>query len=331
MSDDREHDPSAAADDDDEYELLIDEPSPPAAPASEPPPAPIPLAGETAGDDDEYELELEAPTAHSTAAPFDPHAAQSDHYMRMAAERMRQDELNEPPEPPEKPMTEGVFNFPWQFPALGYLLIVALVLSLAMLALAMCVYFLNIMFVLGRVVALPTGVLCGAAASYTSACYLAILEGTSAGNDKIEGWPEGDWREWFWTLPWTLSPAVAGGILGGLLSYVIPIQPWVLCAAMIFVLYPVWQLSTLANASVAQPFSADVLRTFKTHRLAWQFFYLMQFGMSLCAGVTLWIAFAINTFLGALLMGPIAAAYLFIYARLIGRLALMLAQVDDES
>jgi hypothetical protein len=167
--------------------------------------------------------------------------------------------------------------------------------------------------------------------SYMSACFIAIIEQTAEGRDKIVEWPSGYWRDWFWSMPSTLGmlapPLAAVGLLGGFTGF----HPWWLYMLAVVLVYPVLMLSALDNGSAANPFSIRVLRSLKTVWWAWA----MVYGASILMAVGWYAAvkppFAYQPMATVLPAAPAAVALIFIYARLLGRLCWCFDHYEEKS
>ena len=103
----------------------------------------------------------------------------------------------------------------------------ALALTAGALALLLCDHMLLVNFVVGRVIALPTGVVVAAVFGYVSVLFLGIVESTSTGYTDVDSL-QGDWRDWFWTLPSTLGMFAIAAFIGWIFSLVAPVSVWML-------------------------------------------------------------------------------------------------------
>jgi hypothetical protein len=122
----------------------------------------------------------------------------------------------------------------------------------AALAVTLTYHMLDVNFVVGRVVALPAGIITAAALGYLSVCFLDVIESTSIGHTNVDSL-QGDWRDWFWTLPATLGMLAMAAAIGWILSLVLPVNVWLLIALCALMLYPVFQLSSLEAGSPVVP------------------------------------------------------------------------------
>ena len=160
--------------------------------------------------------------------------------------------------------------------------------------------------------------------SYSSDCFLRVLESTAYGHDQVEAWPEGGWKEWMpnllylgWigALPTVLSYGIAR--LAGLQD--IPFWPTML--GSIFFLYPIALMSALEANSVWVPLTIPVIKSLVSVGWAWAVFFLLTglLGVAICAVAYFGFRFVgFGTWIGLGLIIPMA---LLIYARLMGRLA----------
>ncbi len=109
--------------------------------------------------------------------------------------------------------------------------------------------------------------------------------------------------------------------LGWAISRFAPSATWPIISGTVWLLYPVFQLSTLETGSFALPISVPVLSTLATRPLIWMSLYGLSFVL---ASVVAWLGQATwrdPPYLTMLWMGPVATVALMIYAWLIGQLA----------
>jgi hypothetical protein len=192
---------------------------------------------------------------------------------------------------------------------------------LALLLVTFCYHMLNIMFVLGRILGLPVGILTAAVMSYVSAMYLCVVRDTAEGCDAIEDWSDESWRERFWTLPSTLGMLIialgAGWFIGRLAGDI-----WWLPALLIaLLLYPVLQLCSLDADSVIMPVSARILRTLSTHASEWAIFYVETSALIFGFCTLAYAVFADPPYVSVIILTPFLSTLILVYGRLLGRLA----------
>ncbi len=160
--------------------------------------------------------------------------------------------------------------------------------------------------------------------SYSAACGICVLESTAAGLDRIEGWPEPNWKDWMVQmlyLAWVAAiPLVVSFGLAKLASLAGWRMEWVLPGSM-FVLFPIALLSALEANSSWAPITLPILTSLVRWWWAWLTFYLLTgfLASGLAAMAIVLVAASHERFL--LLLGSLVAAAVFIYFRLLGRLA----------
>lgn len=200
-------------------------------------------------------------------------------------------------------------------------LMLMLVLTVAALAAVLCYLMLNQVFVVGRVIALPAGILVAIGLSYASACYLGVIESTSHGHTTPEDALTGDWRDWFWTLPATFGIFAATAGLGWLFSRLAPTATWEIIGVTVWLFYPVLQLSTLETGSFMSPISLPVLSTLFTRPVMWMTLYGLSFVLAIAIAGLGTATWRDPPFLTMLWMGPITSVALLVYAWLLGQAA----------
>jgi hypothetical protein len=200
-------------------------------------------------------------------------------------------------------------------------ILLIIVLTLAALALLGCYAIMLHSFLAGRAIALPAGILASLAASYASACYLGIVESTSAGHTTVDDALQGDWRDWFWSLPMTLGMAAAAAAIGYAISLAAPDSRWTIIGGSTLLLAPILQLSSLEAGSPLAPFSPPVLRSLVTRPLAWFAFYAASLLIAIATIGLAKAAWRDPPFVTLLIVAPIVTVLLLVYAWLLGQLA----------
>jgi hypothetical protein len=152
---------------------------------------------------------------------------------------------------------------------------------------------------------------------------LTILLETTAGNDRMENWPNVSlFLDWIGDL-WFIFNSVAISVaLGVGLAWLLPGARDTTLAITVFFAFPIFLLCTLETDSAFLPLSGVVFASIVRHGIPWLAFYL-QAG-SLLAGVAAMVYYLAPQ-LGPRLAIPLAAllfsAVVMIYFRLLGRLA----------
>ena len=273
------------------------------------------------------------PATKQPASPVDPRLALAQQYLNAAK---RNAEVKEAAEPRGRRAGRSAADGPAKAFSLSvapatfvHALLVAIALTFAALAMTLTYHLLMVNFVAGRVVALPAGIITAAALGYFSVCFLGIIESTSTGHTNVDAL-EGDWREWFWTLPSTLGMMALAAAVGWILSLVTPVNVWLLIAVCAFVLYPVFELSSLEAGSPVVPISLPVVQSLVRHPLSWFVLYAVSFALM---NVMWFIGRAMwrdPPYVMIVIVGPLVAVALFFYAWLLGQLAHLISTENEH-
>jgi hypothetical protein len=265
------------------------------------------------------------PTQSSASPASDPRLALAQQHLRQAAAKLAEEEAGQRRPNRRRPAVDGQphtsgFMFSIAPATWLHVLLAAIVLTLDALLLLFTYHMLLVNLVVGRVIALPAGVVTAAAWAYLSVCYLGIIESTSTGHTNVDSL-QGDWQEWFWTLPATLGMLAISAAVGWGLSFLIPINIWLLIALAVLLFYPIFQLSSLETGSPLAPLSLPVVGSLAKHPIAWFVLFASSFAVAdvlWLVGRLLWRDPPYSTLL---VMGPIVTVALFFYAWLLGQLA----------
>jgi hypothetical protein len=273
------------------------------------------------------------PSPSRPAPPLDPRLALAQQYLNAAKTDAAEKEAAQPRAHRERENSQRrrtkAFTLSIAPATLVHTLLAAFGLTFAALSMTLTYHLLMVNFVAGRVVALPTGIIVAAALGYLSVCFLGIIESTSTGHTNVDSL-EGDWQEWFWTLPSTLGMLALAAAVGWILSLVSPTSVWLLIGLCALVLYPVFQLSSLEAGSAVVPLSLPVALSFVKHPLGWFVVYAASFAL---ANVLWFLGRATwrdPPYVAILIVGPLAAIALFFYAWLLGQLAHLIS-TENES
>lgn len=164
--------------------------------------------------------------------------------------------------------------------------------------------------------------------SYTAACGLCVLESTAAGLDRIEGWPEPNWKEWmaqFIYVGWIGAIPLAASY-GLAIVCRVALEPTsgislaVPMSVAFFVIYPISLMSALEANSIWVPLTMSILGSLFKWWWCWLLFYLLS-GL-VFEGIAAIAVYAVNSSNDFILigLGPLLAAAALIYFRLLGRL-----------
>ncbi|MCS7022009.1 MAG: hypothetical protein NZU63_09295 [Gemmataceae bacterium] len=160
--------------------------------------------------------------------------------------------------------------------------------------------------------------------SYAAHHYLTILEGSASGQQEVAWLPE-TLIEFFWKagyLAWLLGMCYAPAYL--LACLLVPMQQgrWIVIILVVALLFPIVQLSSMAASSPWFPFSAGIINRLIRHPHLLLTFYACSLPLVAV------IAAAVYGLIGNKVAFPVAVfssfacvLSLFLYARLMGRLA----------
>lgn len=238
---------------------------------------------------------------------------------------------------PQSLFFSNTFTFPWSDdarPRFIFMTIAWTVLGVffGLMVLLVQVFGMEPLMAAG-IFALPALAIGMLAAAYSAACCLPVVTDTAAGADRIDAWPEPVVKEWAVQLLYVSFigvEAIVGAYFIG--RFVEQFTGWSVWPRLLAtdLLFPIILLASLEAGSVFTPWSGPIFRSLYKSWLSWLGFYVIT--------TTMWFAFgAVITALGlfvppliALLPGPIFAALLLIYARLLGRLAWQASQDAAE-
>jgi hypothetical protein len=264
-----------------------------------------------------------------------PAAAVAPGSLRLHEIEIRDDERYKPEPPPRWTFFSGVFTYPWRSQSI----LPWVVLSIGI---ALCEWS-GLLVLSGLASGSQPGALAAGAfgigwiwlviltGSYAAACVFAVMETTAYNFDAPYDWPEPDWRERFVHLLWM------GWCFGLAAALFVPPSAFLsdtvqgralICAIGIGVMFPVFVLSTMETNSLS-PFSSPIWRSLGSQLIPWTTFYLLS-GL-LLAGCTAASGelFRRLQWLSPLVLGPLWAATILVYARLLGRLAWRIMQPGE--
>jgi hypothetical protein len=175
------------------------------------------------------------------------------------------------------------------------------------------------------------GLLVGSYAAYS---FLLTLTNTAAGNDEVlwPGEPIIDWLFKVWYLSWLLAFwAVPASLVLGLLQ--LPAPRWALClTALLWLIFPVSLLSSLSAQSQMVVLRPTIIRLLLKHFGATVSFYASS-GLVVLGCAALGYAAVFGPSDWSLILVPLAggvgAIGCLIYARLLGRFALLIGQSNS--
>ena len=152
---------------------------------------------------------------------------------------------------------------------------------------------------------------------------LTIVTETSAGNDRIESWPDlGLFLNWVGNLFYVFNAAVLCLALAQLLNWLVPGAHAAIVGVTTFLLFPILLLCELEANSAFLPVSRLVFTSLWRQGRCWLLYYAESACLLLAAAA--FVAFAgplMGRTVGTALVGALFAAVAMIYFRLLGRLA----------
>lgn len=249
----------------------------------------------------------------------------------------------EAPPPPASTFFSNVFEFPWKTPdALIRWGLLTAGFTITGVILALNLTLVDAYGTAGMVAVgfFMLAQICFAVWSlaYASSCTMSILHDTSAGFDRVEGWPDGGWRDWMSDLMAVgyifLVSGFVSVIPARVLEPVIGFQSPLVLIIQSFV-FPIALLCGLDAESIWLPWSGTVVRSLKIIPRDWLIFY----GLTLLV-VGVGDGFLLACLIGpdsywlfGVMLGPVLASQCFIFARLLGRLAWRIGEtalIDED-
>lgn len=229
------------------------------------------------------------------------------------------------PHPPRWTFFSGVFTYPWRGINLTRWTTMAFGLAIAGVVSLKSLEYIGLMNGLLTNLALP-GLLLGVFAiaitwvvlSFSIASCQAAIQDTADGHDLPHEASMPDWDHWVFTFLGWLSLWAAAAAIGFPLSLAIGPIAFLITGTLFF---PVLLLSAMESDSYIMPYSPPVLRTLGYYAHGWLMFYLLTTLMAAAWFAAFVWGYAQAPYLTVFLSGPVVAAMLLVYARLLGRLA----------
>ncbi len=251
--------------------------------------------------------------------------------MGRAEERMTS-AAAEPPPPPRLPLFSGVFTFPFYPTSLAVWVFIA---SGTMISGYLLMFWINYGQVIGllgaRLFGPPT---CAAAAltfGYAACCWMGIIEETSNGWDAIETWPDINWKEWIWNLAHLATLGLQAGIVGMAVQLAVGSRTWAPLLIGAWFAFPLVLLSALSADGAWVPLNTlPIVASMGRRLVSWIVFYVEITALAGAWIVLVTLGLWTAPWLVPLYAAPLLAAILLIYARLVGRLAAIIAELDED-
>jgi hypothetical protein len=343
-----------ASDDDDDL-LLADEPVPAGAINFPAKAAAADLSSSAAISVDDIPLpSFDKPARVEPPIALPPKAPPADYYVGpppVPSKAVKDVLLRPPPpsalpseswvKPPEKKtltwaFTSGIYFYFLRPSALAQWVVLSSLLLISSWLLMMSARFLfaGFMALAGGCFALGGFAFAFAAASYGSACFVAIIENTAYHLDKADRWPEFDYVEWLFHFLRLLYLVALTSLFAGLfVALTAPIHqslapPVAIISYWIF--FPILLLSVLETNSPFWAVSPPILRSLMDDWRAWLAFYAASALLAAAWYFALLFVAKQQSFLSLLLSSPLTAAAWFSYARLVGRLASYIMHLEEK-
>lgn len=286
---------------------------------------------------------LSAPSQPEPHTPYDLQAPaetiEPTHRVFGALSSIRREEM---PDPPKSLFLTTVFDFPWR--SKGALIrwgLVSAGFSIVGMLAWFVFYMVGEFHFVGAIAA--GGALLGVAivglisAGYAASCSFSILQETAAGVNAIEVWPEEGWKDGIFEFVLVMWLHASSGFFCYVFAMLVQpltgyLSPPLL--AMHVLLFPLALISAMDSDSVWLPYSTMAMKSLLRLPGIWALFYLLSGAfLSLTCGAFVVLAVKVP-FAAGLALGPFVATVVFIYVRLLGRLAWKIGEdasrEDDE-
>jgi hypothetical protein len=157
---------------------------------------------------------------------------------------------------------------------------------------------------------------------------LTIMQDTANGHDAITQWSEsgplelaGESLVFAFAVFFSILPGMILFGLTGALGMVLGTR-WIFLGLSLYVFFPVVQMSLLESNSLSTPFSQPILVSIREEFLLWCTFYLTSLAIALIMALTTLAGLRSQlSMLVLILLGGVWVLALFLYFRLLGRLA----------
>ncbi len=229
--------------------------------------------------------------------------------------------------PPKWTFFSGVFLFPWQGPNIGRWAAMSFGLSIsgamsygALKTVGLLSGYLTDVDFGGLFLMIFAIIMLLAAASYSAACVWSAIQDTADGHDRVLESSMPEWDQWLFTLLGMVMLWAASASIGYPLSLIREIGIAGIFGSSMLV-FPVLLLSSMECGSSILPYSPPVLATLRRLWWGWLVFYVLTALLLVGFFAPLVRGLATAPYATLLAAGPVAAAILLVYARLLGRVA----------
>jgi hypothetical protein len=254
--------------------------------------------------------------------------------MSDATEYVRQREESKP-KPPARPMFSGVLSFPfqkevipvWVAIAVGVLCIMALLDMIGSMTRS-----ITIESILAIFVSLIATFATAAIAGICIPPFLSIIEFTADGQDRIPYWPTYDLLDRGRVLLYVINSVTVSSLPGMLLATALRPLGVPLWTGMLLtpLLWPIVLLSMLEADSPFVPLSPAVRKSFRQVPEGWSAFYAETLGLAVIIAIPAVLASLVGPLVLRVYLVVSLSLYAVIYCRLLGRLAWLGGQFQEE-
>jgi len=179
-------------------------------------------------------------------------------------------------------------------------------------------------WILGMALIATSGLLGIVWSAPAAAIWLAVVQETSEGADRIEQWPEAVFVDWMLGVLFLFNSlglsTFAGVMLRGALREYAGVEFWPAAPLFILATFPILLLSMLESGSALNTVSWPVWRSIPLAWWAWLVFYLESALVAAAGGTLAAAAMKLAGPWGLALVTPLLLALALVYARLLGRL-----------
>lgn len=279
-----------------------------------------------------------SPEPAGPAAPPRPRRSEGEEELEKAQKQLEARE-RETPELPPRPFFDRLFDFLRDPQAVFRGVLVAIGLAIGVSCARSGVAMMN-GGALEQVVSLGLFMFAFVAGAFTlglgGACAVVIVQETAHGKDVLQGWPGVNFTEWLSDSLYTASAVFLAGLPGVLVATLlscggVPVTfGLVILAACLYGFVPLLLLSMLEAATPLTAYSKPIWESLLKQTALWKQFYRRS---AIGAGAVLIVGLGLrmNSVLVTGLFSAALVALVFVYFRLVGRLAWCLQEAASAA
>ncbi len=171
--------------------------------------------------------------------------------------------------------------------------------------------------------------------AYCAHCILVVVQGTSAGADHVT-WPDEGVLDWVGSSLGLVALALIWMIPAGIAANAIDpawldgdrgLRTLFVAVPVLWLFFPIGALSSLSSVSRWVFFRPLILGRLLRVFPSWMFFYISTAAVAVLGTVPFYLAVFKDVMQLLLLAAPVTAAMVLVYARLLGRLGLLIRQL----